>query len=158
MRKTLHSHHAGFSLIDIIMGMLAAAVLVLTMGTMLFYGYKSYVHNSQMLELHRDGTAAVQMLTPKIRGASPSRVTVAGGQITILPRNIFVDPTVSFFTNDHHLVFDPDTGIDDNEVIIIHDSVLSFAPSGLSFGVAIQLVLSNNYDYTEINSTIAYRN
>ena len=148
----------GFTSVEILVAVVSAAILATMAGTMLAYGYKSWRQNSIAVELQRDATAAMEMLSWKVRATSSSRVTVTTNEVVIQPVDVLVDPTISFTMDGSDFVFDPDTVTDDDELIIINDRVQNLIFSNMNFGIAVHLVLESQNEATEVNSILSYRN
>jgi len=144
----------GFSIVELLVGMIAGAILALTAGTIIFYGYLAWRRNSDAVDLQRDGTAAMQMLSRRLREASASDVTVLPERITIQTTNA----PISFYRDNNDLEYDPDTGSAGDEVTIIAGRVATFAPTNLTVGVSIVLELQAGEEEMRITSMTGFRN
>jgi len=69
----------GFTVIELMVGTIAAAVLALTIGSILAYVYKGWIRNMALAEMERDAAVAVHSLDVAVRGSSS--VVVAGVDI-----------------------------------------------------------------------------
>lgn len=62
--------HNGFTLVELMVGMLAASVLAITIGSMLFYAYMGWRATRAVSEMERDGSLAMHTMSRVIRGAA----------------------------------------------------------------------------------------
>ena len=109
-------HNAGFTLVELIITLAAASILAITAGMTLVYGYSGWCRNNAAVELQRDATLAMYRLSRAIREASASDVTTSASQLTI--------QTTEFRVDGDHLIYDPNTGTDGDEVVIVDSSRL----------------------------------
>jgi prepilin-type N-terminal cleavage/methylation domain-containing protein len=152
-------HNAGFTMVELMVALAAASILAITAGTTLVYSYSGWYRNNAALELQRDATLAMYRLSRAVRGASAADVTTplagqSAARLTI--------KTTEFRVNEKHLLYDPDTGIDGNEVVIVDGRLKTFTATNLSTGIGVSIVLElqneNSDEITITNATIAFRN
>lgn len=152
-------HNAGFTMVELMVTLVAASILAVTAGTTLVYSYSGWYRNNAALELQRDATLAMYRLSRAVRMASATDVTTplagqSAGQLTI--------KTTEFRVNGDHLLYDPDTGIGGNEVVIVDGRLKTFTVTNLSTktGVLINLELQNENgdEITITNAITAFRN
>lgn len=67
----------GFTLVEMLIGIVTASIVALTAGGMLVYTYRGVLRSSAMAELERDANIAVRTLDNTIRKASSSQTVVA---------------------------------------------------------------------------------
>lgn len=67
---------AGFSMAELVLGMLSAAILAVTVGSILFYMNKAVARNSAVADLERDALVALRTLDTAIRAASTNPAPV----------------------------------------------------------------------------------
>jgi hypothetical protein len=153
-RHRTRSGKQGFTLVELGAGALTAAVLAVTAGAMLFYGYMTWRRARLAVDLQRDGTAAVRMLTTRLREAGASDVAVSAGRVDVLSRG----SAAALYASGSDLVFDPDTGTAGDEQTIVPGRLASFTPAMLDRGVALRFVLTSSEETTTINTFLSFRN
>ena len=60
----------GFTIVELLIGIIAAAILALTAGTMLINGYKGWVRSLALADMERDAAVAIHTLDLAVRGAT----------------------------------------------------------------------------------------
>jgi len=152
-------HNAGFTIVELIVALVAASILAITAGITLVYGYSGWRRNNAAVELQRDATLAMYRLSRAVRGASAADVTTpsagqSAAQLTIQQTEFRVDDV-------NHLLYDPNTGIDGDEVVIVDGRLKTFAVTNLSTGAGISIILElqneNGDEITITNATTAFR-
>lgn len=119
---------AGFSLIELIAGILAAAVLALTAGSMLWYGYLGWRRTGETVELQRDYRAAMDVLTRALRACPSTNMTfvsATAGLVFTCPGK----PTARVYRSGNDLVYVPDTASGGNSTRLIGGTL---APNGFN--------------------------
>ena len=144
----------GFTIVELMVAMLSAALLAAISGAILFYAYTGWRRNTAAVELQRDGTVAIDMLARAVRHASASDVTISAGKMEVQK----AASTVSFTASGSDLVYDPDTGSGGDEVTVIDGRLSEFTPTNALNGVGIRLVLEDGEETTQIDSMLIYRN
>ena len=152
-------HNAGFTMVELLVTLAATSILAITAGITLIYSYSGWCRNNAAVELQREATLAMYRLSRAVRGASATDVTTplagqSAEQLTI--------PPTEFRVNEKHLLYDPDTGIDGDEVVIVDGRLKTFTVTNLSTGIGVSIVLelqNENSDEIAITSAItAFRN
>lgn len=147
-------HNAGFTIIELMVVLAAASVLAITAGMTLVFGHSGWHRNNAAMELQRDATLAMYRLSRAVRGASAADVTTSASQLTI--------QTTEFRVNGDHLIYDPNTGTDGDEVVIVDSSRLrTFTVTSLATGTGVSIILGlqneNGDEITITNATTAFR-
>ena len=75
---------AGFTLVELLIGVVAAAVLALTAGLMLVNTYQGWARGQGVVELERDAALAIQTLAVATRGACYTNTTPVTGTDTLV--------------------------------------------------------------------------
>jgi hypothetical protein len=146
---------AGFFTVEVVAAMVTAAVLAVTGGAMLFHGYAGWRKNTTSIEMQRDGTLAMDMLSRAIRAATETNVTVAASELRVATPG----GTVAFTTSGSDLLYDPDTGIPGDETTVVAGRLLSFTPALLTnTGVSVDLQLEEGDDSTHLTALLGFRN
>ena len=148
-------HNAGFTIVELIIALAAASILAITAGITLVYGYSGWRRNSAAMELQRDATLAMYRLSRAVRGASAADVTTpSAAQLTIQQTEFRVDDV-------NHLLYDPNTGIDGDEVVIVDGRLKTFTVTSLAAGTGVSIILElqnqNGDEITITNATTAFR-
>ncbi len=149
-------HNAGFTIIELMIALVAASILAITAGITLVYGHSGWRRNNAAMELQRDATLAMYRLSRAVRGASAADVTTPlAGQSA---EQLTIQPT-EFRVNGDHLLYDPNTGTDGDEVVIVNGRLETFTVTDLGTGVLITLELQNETgdEVTITNATTAFR-
>lgn len=71
----------GFTIIELTIGIVAAAILALTAGTMLVNTYKGWIRDLAVADMERDAAVAIHTLDLAVRGAS--NVVWNGSTLTV---------------------------------------------------------------------------
>lgn len=146
-------HNAGFTMVELLVALVAASILAITTGITLVYGHSGWHRNNAAMELQRDATLAMYRLSRAVRGASAADVTTSASQLTI--------QTTQFRVNGYHLLYDPNTGIDGDEVVIVDGRLKTFTVTSLAAGTGVSIILElqnqNGDEITITNATTAFR-
>ena len=151
------SSRRGFTIVELMIGMLAGAILALTAGIVLVQGFSVMTRNTAASRLQRDGSIAIEMLHRKLRESARSDVWLVTGGIEIdLPGG----KTASLTDNGAgDLVYDPDTGSGGGLVTIVDGTLDRMVVTELSnTGAEIHLALSNGEEGTDLDAVIHFRN
>lgn len=149
-----HAASQGFSLAEVMVALVSGSILALTAGSMLFYTYLGWRRSGQAVEIQRDASVAVALLSHSLRRTAAVNVTVAGSRITI------VRPTVTeeFSVSGQDLIHDPDTSTAGDEQTIIFGRVVSFVPTAYTEGLSFVLDLADGPETIRIDKVLTYRN
>jgi len=71
----------GFSIIEMMVAMAAFAVMALTVGSMLFYGWLGWRDNFESVAMQRDAMVAMRIMGKEIRNSKISEITSDNGGI-----------------------------------------------------------------------------
>ncbi len=147
----------GFSLVELLIGLLAAIILVLTAGAMVFHVYDAWADCHDAVNLHRDGRNAMDLLMRAVRGASAARVTTAvDDDLVIL--NEAGTSSVRFWHVDETLNYDPNTSAGGDEITLIADAVTALVVSNRGSDIAIQLELARGEESIQFDAVSSFRN
>jgi len=151
-------HNAGFTMAELMVALVAASVLAITAGMTLVYSHSCWRRNNAAMELQRDATLAMYRLSRAVRGASANDVTtpLAGQSAERLTIQ-----TTEFRVDGDHLLYDPDTGIGGDEVVIVDGRLKTFTVTNLATGTGMSITLElqneNGNEVTITNATTAFR-
>jgi prepilin-type N-terminal cleavage/methylation domain-containing protein len=147
-------HNAGFTMVELMVALAASSILAITAGITLVYAHSGWRRNNAAMELQRDATLAMYRLSRAVRAASGNDVTtpLAGQSAERLTIQ-----TTEFRVDGDHLLYDPDTGIGGDEVVIVDGRLKTFTVTNLSTGIGVSIVLelqNENSDEIAITSAI----
>lgn len=164
MMKNRREHRRGYSLIELMAGMLAAAVLALTVGTMLYHAYDAWDDNHDAVNLHRDGRNAMDLMARAIRDASAARVTTAANNNLVILNEAGAS-SVRFWRTSGRLLYSPDTGGGVDDIILVgyergadRARATRFNVTLTATDVTIRLDLERGDEAIRFDSTVAFRN
>jgi len=160
MRKLLIKNNRGFTLIEFMAAIAVGTVLSLTAGLMLYYSSVTWNNNSVFVELQRDGTFIMDMLSRKIRPLTVSDIDVPDPTRQLIP-SIRVGNESIYFDEDTNSIYrDLDIGMLGEDILIIDQTVtaVTFTNDVILQSVGIDIILQNEDKTISINSTILYRN
>ena len=148
-------HNAGFTLVELMIVSVAASILAITAGMTLVYGYSGWCRNNAAMELQRDATLAMYRMSRAIREASAADVTTSASQLTIQTTEFRVD------VDGGHLLYDPNTGIDGDGVVIVDGRLKTFTVTNLATGTGVSITLElqneNGNEITITDANTAFR-
>lgn len=81
MKIDEHNRKSGFSLVELMMAMLATAILSLVVGLMLFYGWMAWHQNVASVQMQRDATLAMRTIAKEIRRTPMNGITAGASLI-----------------------------------------------------------------------------
>lgn len=148
------SRKTGFTLVELIAAVAAAAVLVLAVAATLLFAYRGWARIRGAVDLQRDGTVALEALRYAVRGAAPADVSLAGSRIEVAGSGA----TVAIYQSGDSLMLDPDTGAAGDEQRLVHGRLTAFVPAKVNQSVTVQLSLREGDDRFEATETVHCRN
>lgn len=78
---------SGFTLQEMMLGLLCASMLALTMGVLLFYNYQGLAHLQSMATMQRDAALALHTMNDVIRCGSTSNMSWVGANSYLVVNN-----------------------------------------------------------------------
>ncbi|MEI6971112.1 MAG: hypothetical protein WCL44_06300 [bacterium] len=149
----------GHTLVELIVGAAAAAVLAVTLGAMLFYGYLTWGRNSLAVDLHRDATLAMETLARSLRQASAEGVDLSQPS-SIVVSNQGTGILCSFYQQGSNLVFNPAVNSGGTPFVLVQGrlSPAGFTHSNTTRGVTLYLNLEQGMEKMKVSGNIAFRN
>jgi type II secretory pathway component PulJ len=149
----------AFTVIELVLAMVAASMLAAIVSTMLFYGYTTWNRNSSFLELQRDVTLAMQTLSRSLRQASATGVNLTQpGQIVV--SNLNTSTLTSFYQQGSNLACNLASNNGGTPFLLVRGRVTpsGFTCSNIAQGVGIRLKLQNGAQNLEMDGSISFRN
>jgi prepilin-type N-terminal cleavage/methylation domain-containing protein len=144
----------GFTLVEVLVAIVAASILVLTGGAMLYFSYLGWQRDTNAVDMQQDGSAAMLAITRYVRAAQPGGLTAGGGVLTITTSNA----TVRISKSGSQLIFDPNTGVGGNELALVPSRVVSFTPVAMTNRVGVTLILQDGDITAVFTNTASPRN
>ena len=155
--KSCKKSKQGYSLVELMAGALSASVLALTAGTMLFHAYDAWDENHAAVNVHRDGHHAIDMITRAVRAASVTRVVTAVNDNLVIANEAGTS-AVRFRRVGQDLIYDPDTGVNGDEIMLVEDGIRRFNVSSSASAVSVRLDLDREGEAMRLDSVMAFRN
>lgn len=152
-------NRSGVTLIELLFGILSAAVLAAVLSVMLFYGYLTWVRNNRSVDLHRDATLAMQTMQRSLRQASAAGVDLSQpNQIIVSNQGSAI--ISSFYQQGSNLFCNPALNNGGTPFLLINGGVLpsGFTHSNIAGGASIRMRLRQGMEYMEMNGSICFRN
>jgi prepilin-type N-terminal cleavage/methylation domain-containing protein len=149
-------HVKRFTLIELLVAIMVSSIVALLAGTMLYFCFKSWHLNWASAEMQQDGIVAREFMSRRLRVASLDQISLSEIDHRL---TISGSPTQEFYLAGDQLVYDPDTGVEGDEVILVRSGLVSFEMSDETpHTVTFTLVLEGGEHNTEITNTIKPRN
>jgi hypothetical protein len=145
---------AGFSLSEVLASMLAASVLALSSGSLLFFGFRGWSEDLAAVGAQRDAGFALDLMDRALRTASATNVAVTSTQISVLQDGV----VKSFSAVGDTLVYDPDTGAGGDEMVVISRGLQSMEPSHQTNAIEVVLRFGGALPPAVFSSRITFRN
>ena len=143
----------GFTMVELIAVILSSAVLALTAGSMLWYGYVGWKRAGDAVEMQRDSRAAMDVLTRALRAGTNATFTTG----LVFTVNCYGKPTASVYASGRSLYYIPDTSAG-AQTRLVNGTVARFGMT-MSTGVStVILVLSNGYTSVSNQMSVWRRN
>jgi prepilin-type N-terminal cleavage/methylation domain-containing protein len=144
----------GFTMIELLVVALAAAMLALTAGFMLLVSYRTWIANRGYVDLQREISLTQTIGDRWVREAAHWEVTSTNSDLRIVTEA----GTKRLYSDAGNLYFDPDTGIDGDELLVSSDHVTDFSAEATALGVHLDLLLEYRATSAELHTFISYRN
>lgn len=71
---TTQCKRSGFSLVELMAGMLAASIVALSVGSILYFSWVSWKRNNDSVNMQRDASLAMRVLAKEIRSSKMSDI------------------------------------------------------------------------------------
>lgn len=129
-----NANGGGFSLIELLAGLAAAALIGLTAGIILVFAYRSWITNKATVERQQDGAVVMTFLARALRDGS--NWTYSAGTLDVGASN----GLRRFSVRDQSLYYNPNAANLDSEMLIT-SNVTSFVCSNATGGASVTLAL-----------------
>lgn len=157
--KALRQRRAGFTVVELLATSVAAAILAIALGSVLYFVYAAMRRSNESLNVQRDIGYALDLLQRAARSASPGEVTVGLGSVTF-GTNMFRRHRSRFYDNrTGDLVYDPNLSRSGDDQTLINDRLVSFDVSLDGSRLMVRLSVLTGVDQTmALSNSITMRN
>jgi prepilin-type N-terminal cleavage/methylation domain-containing protein len=147
----------GFTMVELLVAMIAAPLLSLTIGTMLHYFQSGWKRHAGAVEFQRDATLAMNAIARAVRSAPAGAVSNSAGRLTILAG---AGAGTTFYQRGADLVRSGDVNGTAPDVVLVSGRLSTFAASNTTSGVRIAMTLHDgpSGEDARIESVIRTRN
>ena len=139
----------GWTLIELMISMVSASIFMLVVGSLLFFGWSGWLQNSASVEMQRDISLAMQVMTREIRCAE-SIATSADTLECVTTSN-----SMRFVRNGRNLDWMKDGVF---QMHLARGGVDRFASVESNGCVSVELRVSTDHDRCEVKQQIYSRN
>ena len=144
----------GFTLVELSVASIATAILALTVGTMLWFGYLGWSRLNAAVQMQRDMQVAMDILTRIVR--SGTNVTVSAGPVVTVQSSDRPDTTV--YTSGSSLMCNPSVGSGGAPLTVANGTVRQFEVWQAAGMTTVVLVLQSGGETLSNQIAIARRN
>lgn len=141
IRAENRSRCSGFSLVELMVAMVAVAVMALTVGSVLYYAWVGWSRGRDSVKMQRDVSLAMRMLAKEIRASNPADVEV-GSSLKC--------SNATFSMSDDRLIY--------RGMNLIEEGLNDFSSSATPSNVTVKLSVNIGYDGATVNATYYMRN
>lgn len=119
----IKNQSSGFTIVELMVSMLAFSVMVLVVGSMLFYGWLGWRRNTESVNMQRDALIAMNTIAREIRNSTISEVSGDSAGIYFAASSPVVVRTsaMNYFASD--IAFSPGINIRNFGVNIVSNTV-----------------------------------
>lgn len=135
----------GFTIVELMVAMVAFAIMILAVGLMLIYGWLGWRKNTQSVNMQRDAVLAMEQIAREVRNSNIAEITDDAGGIYFAP-GIVRSNAVNFLTTD--IAVFPGVNITGFDVSYVTNAVT----------VSFTLFTDGNADRNDYEITVNTRN
>lgn len=135
--------HGGFTLVELLVGIMSFSILALVIGGMLVFAFSSWRYNNREVEIQRDASLAMETIARLIREAPRWGVSTATNSIYFS-----ADGETNITARGNQLLLNP------GEIPLVRDSVLNFSAASLNDG-SVRVILQQYDDAAGHNITLS---
>jgi prepilin-type N-terminal cleavage/methylation domain-containing protein len=152
MNGTGKKRQSGFSLVELMLAMVATAILSLAVGIMLVYAFRGWRQNTESVQMQRNATLAMRVMAREIRRTPVENISA--GSSSLICTN--ASGTVFIRQQGGDLSLQVDT---ERPFILVNDIVATFKTGSRPDGsVAVRLDLATGSDISTNSMVIYSRN
>lgn len=159
-----HKHPNGTTLLELLVTMLAAAVLALALGSIIVFTFRAWQRNLVLRNMQDDAWLTGQTLCMAIREAQNGAISLQGNDRLTLGRRYCyrANTQLQYSATGSVLAYDPDTNVVNNTMSLCRDYVAgcTFNRSSnlLKVLISFNVVLSNGNDRIIVTNSVFNRN
>lgn len=154
MKRPSPDRQRGFTIVELLVAVVASAVLALTAGAMLWYGTLGWRRTREAVDLQRDMAVTLDVMSRSVR-AGTNLAFATGAVFTVR----FTDrPTARVFASGSDLVYRPDVAAPGNQMTLAKGTLRHFAVAVASNGATVVVVLAGGGEVLSNRVTVARRN
>ena len=144
---------SGFTLVEMLVALVAAAVLVMTMGSMLWYGFLGLSRTRQAVALQRDMRASMVALAQITHSATGLSFSTSGVYVAWYSNR----PSASVYSQSTtNLFFDPNTTAGGDSLQLAYGTLKTFTVAVSSNMATVSLAVGDARD-TISNQVVLFR-
>lgn len=144
----------GFTLVELMVAMMAGTILALTMGMMLWQSTRGYMRCQQAVNLQRDLRATLDTVTRLARAAT--NMTFSTG--LVFTASFKGRPPASVYPSGSTLYFDPNTTAGGDQVALAPGTLETFHVTVAAQGITAAVGLRNSHEGVSNRIIISRRN
>ena len=156
----------GFTIIELMVSVVISSIIAITVGMMAYLFFLNWHNNNNAVELQRDATVVMDMLSRAIRPSRDADIEVPDPAHSLLP-SIRIGNR-SFYKSGNILWYDPDNSVTGDETRIVKEynedrvelDTLTFIKDSSLHYVTVTMVLGleDGSESLALDSVISYRN
>jgi prepilin-type N-terminal cleavage/methylation domain-containing protein len=127
----------GFTVIELLMGMLASSILALTVGLVIYYGWQGWLRNVESVSMQRDAMIAMRVIEKKIRNAADGSISWSVGTLKVSNNTVYVSSQIN----------------PNSDVVVQSFNISTNAEGGVEIGFGLQTASSTD---SESFKTVIY--
>ena len=144
----------GFTLVELMVAMMAGTILALTMGMMLWQSTRGYMRCQQAVNLQRDLRATLDTVTRLARAATNMSFSTS----LVFRADVSGRPPASVYPSGGSLYFDPNLGVGGDQIVLAQSCLETFHVAVGADGVTVAVGLRNAYEAASNRVIITSRN
>ena len=156
-----HRHRSGFTLVELMVGVVATVVLVLAMGSVLVFTMQAWQRQQTLRNMQNDAWVTSQTLNMAIREAQNTSARTQGIDRVYLGRKACyrANAQLQYSATGTYLVYDPNTNAVNDTMTLCQDHVTACSFNlGTNFSLTYNVVLSDGNEQIVLTNTVFFRN
>lgn len=145
---------AGFTLLELAAAIVAAAILALTAGSMLWYGYRGWKQLGDSIGLQRDMRAAMNVMERAVR--SGTNMTFSTGLVFTVQYATL--PAALVYAAGNSLYYQPNAAVTGSQMTLVGGTLQQFGVGLATNTVTLTLVLKANQETLSNQVVLTRRN
>lgn len=155
---TLDAQKTGFTLVELLMAVVASAILALVVGIMLVYAWGEFRRDRDGVNMQEDGRIAMETIARTIRSASAPNVQVlSSNDLRVTSSGV----TKRVYASGNSLFYDPNMAVAGDAVSLVNNRLISFialTTNSTSVQVTLTLTAGDNTHNETILGVFTCRN